>query len=1029
MLLCGAFSAFAQEHAVSGKVTSSDDGSGLPGVNILEKGTGNGTVSDSDGNFKITVGSNATLVFSFVGYASQEVAVGQQTTINVSLKSEITSLNEVVVIGYGEVKKKDATGSVISVKAEDFQKGVIASPEQLIQGKAAGVQITSASGEPGAGVNIRIRGTSSMQQGNNPLFVVDGIPLTGDDTTPTAGDVGRGGGAGAKNPLNFINPSDIESIDILKDASATAIYGSRGANGVVIIKTKSGKGMKKQFEYAGSVSVSTVAKKFNLLDRTGFLNGVAHFGGNAGSVAAGGVDYGASTDWQNEIARTAISNRHQLSYSDAINKHGNFRASFSYDNQQGVIRHSSMERLTGRLNGNYGFLDDKLKLGVQMTFSRVNDEAAPISNTAGFEGDLMGATYMANPTWNSYADAQFSSSNANPNAMLKYYADNTKTDRHLINVSLGYDIMPGLNFKINTGFDGNASTRGNAFSKLIYLSNGVTGNGRGHIQDNNTNSKLMEAFFTYDKEIGGGALNVVGGYSYQQFNTTGININGWGFSSPDMGPMLTDLRTSSNIIQASLAGKSYQQYGLDGSGASPLFFYNQLFPTIVQGQPAATTLVTPVKSVTGDAYNYTDELQSFFARANYTYANKYILTGTVRVDGSTKFGTNNKYGTFPSAAFAWKLSEEEFIPEFFDELKLRIGYGVTGNQNIPHNLSEERVRYGGISIQNGGAVQSPGTGDVATQNKSLKWEQTSQASIGLDFAIFKTKLKGTVDFYQKETTNMLIQAFAAQPSPSPFIYKNLPASVFNRGVELTLTYYAIDNEKAGLNFSVNGAINDNMVKNLGSLTFQTGVINGQGLSGAFAQEIANNQPLYAFYLREFLGYNAAGNTIYNGDYQKFIGKSPLPRANLGFTINARYKSWDISAFFNGQFGQYIYNNTANALFTAGSLKNGRNVTSNVVYSGESPVNAPDVSTRFLEKGDYLRFQNLNIGHNFKLEGGAIKNLRIGFSGQNLFVITNYSGRDPEVNINHPINSVPSAGIDYTAYPRARTYTVSINATF
>ena len=543
----------------------------------------------------------------------------------------------------------------------------------------------------------------------------------------------------------------------------------------------------------------------------------------------------------------------------------------------------------------------------------------------------------------------------------------------------------------------------------------------------------MEVFLNYDKEIGPGKLNVVGGYSFQRFNYKSLTVNGFGFADPNLGTMITNLRTSNDIIQNVIGGKEFQQYGLDGTTGT--LFINQLFTN----PPATTQLggapVTPVKSVTGDTQDHYDALQSFFARANYSIGDKYILTSTIRTDGSSKFGPNNKYGIFPSAALAWKLINESFIKDLkvFDDLKLRIGYGVTGNQAIPHNLFQLRERFGAITIGNGGAVQTTPLTFVATERNDLKWESTAQGNIGLDFAFFKAKLKGSVDLYQKRTDNLLLQSVAAQPSPFPFVTQNIPAKVYNRGVEVVLNYYAIDTEKAGLNFSFNGALNDNIVLNIpNNATFQTGGINGQGLSNAFAEQIGNHQALFAYYLRPFLGYDAAGNSIYKIDQQLYNGASPLPRYNLGFTINARCKGWDFSAIFNAQTGQYVYNNTANALFTAGSLKNGRNVTDNVVYSGESPVNAPDVSTRFLERGDFLRFQNLNIGHNFKMaEGSKFKKIRLGISGQNLFVITPYSGRDPEVNINHTYNNLPypSAGIDYTSYPRAKTYTISLNAIF
>lgn len=1012
-------STLAQTKTVSGKVTAAEDGTALPGVNILEKGTSNGAITTVDGSYSITVNEGAVLAFSFVGYQTKEVTVGNQTAINVSLEGDVTALTEVVVIGYGEVQRRDATGAVASVKSEDFNVGVISSPEQLIQGKTAGVQITSASGEPGAGVNIRIRGTSSVRGGNNPLFVVDGIPLTGAEVSAGGADIGRGTSS-ARNPLNFINPSDIESMDILKDASATAIYGSRGANGVVIITTKSGKGRKRQLEYSSNVSFSKMANRFDLLDRDQFLYHAGRLGADVDAL-----DFGAKTDWQDAISRTAVSHRHDLSFSNNY-KDGNYRLSVSYDNQLGVIKNSSLERITGRLNLNHTFFS-KLTLGTQLTFSRVNDQAPPISNNAGFEGDLIGATYMANPTWPKFADSQFSNTNANPLAMLKYSQDETGTNRALVNVSLAYDILPGLNFKVNTGFDRSESLREGGLSPKLFLSNGVFGNGRAFVSDIETSSDLLEAFFNYQKTIGSGSLSAVLGYSYQEFTNKGRHHLGWGFGNDNIDNMIGDLNYSSTILRNSI-GQPYQQFGFD----EDRFFINSLEagdPINLGERPAST-----VRSVFEDNFETVDELQSFFGRVNYTIRDKYLMTATFRADGSTRFGGDNKYGYFPSAAVAWRISEEPFIPDFFDDLKLRVGYGVTGNQEIPHNLHQGRQRYaalgqpGGPSIENGGNINPPGRITVAFDNDNLQWEQTSQLNAGLDFSFAETKLSGSIDYYRKVTTDLLIQITSAQPAPQPFTWQNLDADVINSGFEFTLNYYAIDTENTNLEFSINGAYNKNVVKNFDGI-IDTGSISGQGLTGAFAQRIVDGEPLYAYYIREFLGFDQNGLSIYNGDFQRFLGKSPIPKYNLGFSVNLRLKNWDFSTFLTGQFGHYVYNNTANAFFSMGSLGNGRNVTEDVVYVGESNLNAPDVSTRFLEKGDFLRMQNLVIGYNFNLGESTVKRLRLFASGQNVFVLTSYSGLDPEVNVNKALNDVPSMNIDYVGYPRARTLTLGLSVAF
>ena len=1008
---------YRQERTVTGKVTSAEDGAGIPGVNIIVKGTSAGTTTNIDGSYSVQVPENATLVFSFVGYATQEIPVNNRSVIDVSMKADVAQLSEVVVIGYGQQEVRDATGSVTSVKAEDFNTGVISSPEQLIQGKAAGVQITTASGEPGAGVNIRIRGSSSVRADNNPLFVVDGVPLSGGDISAEGADIGRGSQS-SRNPLNFLNPSDIESIDILKDASATAIYGSRGANGVVLITTKSGKGLQSTLDFNSSVSVGTMANRYDLLNREQFLQGLRELGGDADAL-----DLGASTDWQDQISRTAISHRHDLAYGNSFET-GNYRASISYDNQQGVVKNSEMERISARLNGNKSFFNEKLNLGTQITLSRINDMAAPITNNAGFEGDLLGSTYMANPTWLADPTEQPSNTNANPLSLLEYTLDQTATNRALINLNADYQITGDLKFKINAGIDRTDSEREGAYSPELFLSNGVTGNGRGYVAITETSSNLLEAFFDYNTDFGGSKLSAVLGYSYQEFSRNGSTIEGWGFNSSDMDAMISDLNEASSTIQNSI-DRSYQQFGYDDDR----FFINNLFPS-----PETIDLTekpsVPVSSVSGNLFNEVDEIQSFFGRVNYSLQDKYLFTATLRVDGSTRFGGNNKYGVFPAFSAAWRLSDEGFMPEFFEDLKLRVGYGVNGNQEIPHNVFQQRQRFRDIDIENGGNINPPGVNNVAFNNPDLKWESTSQFNVGLDFSFGQGRFGGTIDFYRKVTSDLLIQQFAAQPSPTPFNWINLDADVINTGVELTLNYYAIDNEDFGLDFGFNAAFNDNTVDGLNTV-LNTGDIDGQGLTGAFAQRVANGQPLYAYFLRKFGGYNSEGLAVYEeGDFQQFLGKGPIPRYNLGFSINARSGNWDFNTFFAGQFGFWIYNNTANAFFTKGSLNNGRNVTTDVLSSEESPVNAPDVSTRFLEKGDFVRLQNINLGYNVDVQNSNFfRKLRFFVSGQNLFVITGYSGLDPEVDVNKSIDDIPSLGIDYTMYPRPRIFTFGLNASF
>ena len=1004
------------QQTITGKVTDGETGESVPGANVIEKGTSNGTTTDFDGNFRLTVSDDAVLVISFVGYKQQEVSVGSRSVVDVSLDLDVAQLAEVVVIGYGTQEKKDATGAVASVKAEDFNQGVIASPEQLIQGRTAGVQITASSGEPGAGLNIRIRGTSSVRNGNNPLFVVDGVPLSGGDVSAGISDQARGSGP-SRNPLNFLNPNDIASIDILKDASATAIYGSRGANGVVLITTKGGKGASSRLDYSGTYSIASAARTYDLLERDAFLSG-------ARALGADPIDEGANTDWQDEVFRTSTSTNHSLSYSNGYET-GDYRVSLGYNWQEGIIKNTSLERYTARVNWNQDFLDDKLHLGVQGTFSWVNDEATLITDNAGFQGDLLGTVYSANPTWPA-SNFQPTGSIASPWAILEFYEDETETNRSLINVSLDYDITDDLNFKINTGFDNSNSERNTAFSSDLQIGNGgIQDQGRASLGDLETSSNLLEAFFNYDAEVGPGRLNAVVGYSYQEFNREGSNFLGWGFDD-NQYLNYADITRAGVSQVASRSGGNWQVIG-----SSPQNRYIGAITSngILSQTGLAPVAIEGVTAVTAEKFAETDELQSYFGRLNYSLMDKYLITGTVRVDGSTRFGTDNRYGVFPSGAVGWRISEEAFAPSFFSDLKLRAGFGITGNQEIPHNVHQARDRFNAPTINNDGTTNFNGTNRPAFNNADLKWEETTQINVGIDWAILDGRLNGVIDFYNKTTTDLLIQQVSAQPAPQPFTWTNLDADVVNSGVEFSFNFVAVDQTDFGFDISFNIAFNNNEVKNFaGSL--DTGQINGQGLTGAFAQRIADGQPLYAFFLRQFGGFNAEGQSIYpNGDVQVFTGESPLPTTNTGLTLNFRYQDFSLSTFLTGQFGHYIYNNTENALFTAGSLAQGRNVIADVVGNGEATSNAPDVSTRFIEKGDFIRFQNFTAGYTFNTEGTFISSLKLFLTGQNLFLITSYEGTDPEVDTNKALNQIPSAGIEYTAYPRARTFTIGINASF
>jgi len=1022
-------STFAQETTITGKL--SDASGELPGVSIQIKGTTTGAISDANGEYTIKANQNDVIVFSFVGYATKEITVGTQTVINVTMEEDATQLSEVVVIGYGSTTIKDATGAVTAVSAKDFNGGVISSPEQLIQGKSAGVQITSVSGSPGDGVQLRIRGTSSIRSNNNPLYVVDGVPLSG-GTQPGSADVGYGT-SGDTNPLNFINPNDIQSISILKDASATAIYGSRGANGVVIITTKNGSG-NGTLEFSSSASVASPANRYDLLDSKTFLDGVAQYGGDP--VAQ---NYGNNTDWQDYITRTSVSHKQNLSYSKGY-KTGSIRASLGYEDQQGVIKNSYMKRFTTRLNGTKSFLDNKLNLNLQATYSNVKREDPPISGNAGFQGDLLGAAYSANPTWSTDPDFD-AGGQRSPANMLTYFQAQGATNRILTNLSADYKLADGLVAKATYGLDKAVGDRVTLVSgNALNAGNGVQGFGQGQLNENKSFNNLVELTLNYTKKMGSIDIDIVGGYSFQSFRNQWNWASARGFTSTEFGAMEDELRSSydAGVAGAGAVHNTYNNWGVsndlrNGTETTGGFVsgINTGEGTLSQGYFTRPSGIG-VEAIAANYYDQTDYLQSYFARGNFTISDKYIITATLRIDGSSKFGSENTYGVFPSGAVAWKISEEEFMPDFFSTMKLRAGYGVVGNQDgLGYGEFIRRERWSDVGIGSSREIGVPGTTTQGSVNPGLKWEETSQFAVGVDFGILNEKIYGSFDYYNKQTTDLLLRRDAAQPAVANQIYDNLDATVENKGWELSLTYEAIDTDDVSFSIGGNVAKNNNMVKDFGG-ELNAGQIYGQGLSGAYAQRLAGGYPLFSYHLREFEGFDANGQPI--GDNQTYLNKSALPTWNTGASINVRYKSLDLAAYMTGQFGHYIYNNTQNGFFTAGSINNARNVTTDVLTSGESGAAEAAVSTRFLEKGDFFRMQTLSLGYTVGLNSDSwIKSLRFNLTAQNLFVITKYAGLDPEVSSNPAnsqlLNSLPTAGIDYTAYPRPRTFTLGLNASF
>ena len=1007
LLLLTAAASFGQ--IVTGAVT--DENGPLPGVNIQIEGTSKGASTDFDGKYSIEMnGEGDILVFSYIGFKTKKVTYTGQSTINVTMESDAAQLDELVIIGYGTTTVKDATGAVSSVSSEDFNAGVISSPEQLIQGKTSGVQITQSSGEPGAGIALRIRGTGSVRANNSPLFVIDGVPVTNESVSPDGADIGAGS-SGSRNPLNFLNPNDIESMSILKDASSTAIYGSRGANGVVVITTKSGRGGGKngQFAFNSSVTISETRNRFDLLTTEEFIE-------------RGGANLGGSTDWQDYIFRTAVSSDNNLSYALNYGK-GNVRATVNYADQLGIIEDTQLERITGRINANHRFLDEKLKVSFQGTISEINDQVPFISRTSGSTGDLLAAAYYSNPTLT--ADPDFSTApDRNPANLLTYYDDNTQTQRFLGNLSLDYQLTDAFSAKVTLGLDSSTSERGQVLGpQILAIDNGAQGNGRAALSNLDTQSQLLEFTVNYKKQFENSSLDALVGFSYQDFQREGQNILGQGYGTSNLKEIrnITETAYSNTKNLAS----NYQAYGIGTFQNEEMneFRILSLFPTLSQTTGDLPNI--PIDAFSVDTFDNTDELQSFFGRVNYTIMDKYLFTATLRVDGSSRFGSNEQYGYFPSAAAAWKLNQEDFInEETFTTLKLRLNYGITGNQDgLGYGNFVNRTRWDALGITANSELTAPANGAVADANPDLKWEETTQYGFGIDFGFLDDRLTGSLDFYRKETRDLLLNSPSVQPAIEPFNFGNIDAVLINEGVEFGIDYDIIRSEDLIWNANFNIAYNRNELTEYTGSNLEAGNLFGQGLTGATTQVLANGQSLFTYNLREV---DADGNVADNPTIQD---KSGLPDITTGLSTSVGYKNWDASLFFSGQFGHYVYNNTANALF-ANSQIGSRN---NLQEAVDNPNNLSNTnpSTFFLEKGDFIRLQSASISYNVSVNpNGAIKSFRISATGQNLFLITDYSGLDPEVSTtNVPANGLPSASIDYLSYPRPRTYTLGVNLTF
>jgi len=961
----------------------SDDMGPLPGASVLVKGTSNGVQTDFDGNYTIeNVGEDAVLVFSFVGFKTQEISVNGRSTINITMSEDANELDEVIVIGYGATTKKDATGAVDAISAKDFDVVAAPSPAQLLRGKVSGVQVTQSSGEPGAGVSIRVRGNSSVRSGNNPLIVVDGVPLDGGNVSSGGSDFGLGSSS-ARNPLNFINQNDIQSINVLKDASATAIYGSRGANGVIVITTKRGKSGEPQFTYNSTVVFSKIAGDFAV------MSGEEYAG-------LGGADFGSRTyDWEDAIMDNGFTTTHDVSFAKS-SENSNTRLSFGASTQDGIVKKTGIDRYSASLFNSNTFFDGRVKVDARLLYSGIKDQATLITSNAGFIGNVIGTALYWNPTQPIYnTDGSYnvvSDTYINPVQLLDSYNDETATNKLLGSITTTVNITDHLKYQFLFGIERSTSQR--AFEVLPSI-------------------QIQNVAQATDPQTGETRYGTAGILSDNRFNRTfehTLNYNN---------------QFSDNFTLDAVVGYSYYDYNADGSMSQATGFNaNQ------------TNLVDNIEGgleneFTASSYRNRVELQSFFGRVNATIYENLLVTATIRTDGSTKLGDDNKYDYFPSLGVGYKIVNEE--EGLVNNLKVRANWGITGNQEFAPNSAIARASYG-----NNGALNVD-----SNANSELKWETTQSYGFGVDFGLFNRKLTGSVDYFHKDTKDLIfpVPSAATQPGPPSPRFVNLPGNLINKGVEVSLNYNILSTENANWDFNANASFLDNEIQNFAGF-IQTGGLNGQGLTGAYAQVITNGMPLYSYFLYEWRGYDADGMSIYadaagndtglGTAAKKLLDKQPLPKVNIGFGTNFNYKSWDLGMSFYGAFGHYIYNNTANAYFFKGAFLGGKNTSYEAATSNQAQGDPNSPSTKYLEKGDFLRLNNATIGYTFSsgiLDKIKAKNARLYVSGQNLFVLTGYTGFDPEVDTDKQLNGVPSAGMDYLAYPRARSFALGLNVTF
>ena len=996
-----AIGAFAQQITVNG-VVQDTQGEPIIGANILVKGTANGTITDLDGNFQLTADADALLVISYIGYVTQELPA--QPVMNITLREDAEQLEEVVVIGYGSVKKNDLSGSVVAIKAEDMNKGAVTSPQELIQGKVPGLYVSAGDGQPGAGSSIRIRGGASLNASNDPLIVIDGVPVA-NDAAP-----------GTPNALATINPNDIETFTVLKDASATAIYGSRASNGVILITTKKGTQDRIKVNYAGTFTVKDPYKRVKVMGADEFRETTIRQypqGTTLGDAAQAMLSMypDQSTNWQDEIFRTGLATDQNISMAGKV-AFMPFRVSVGYNTERGTLRTSQYDRYTASMNLSPKFLDDHLSidLNVKGTINKTRfaesgavgaaaffDPTKPVYNDTG--------RYNGYWTWETLAESDGTTTyypntlaSVNPLAMLEQYRNRGTTNRSLGNLQIDYKIhgFEELRANLNLGYDVAKST-GSRFdtagSPQAALNTTFKDIGQGATWNSLRRNLLLDFYVNYNKEFESiqSRIDAMAGYSWQHFYNSDFDI------------------TKSNPTDA--------------------------------GEKEGWTYVDEEQRFWQDGYHRIPKenyLVSFFGRLNWHYMDRYLLTATLRRDGSSRFSSNNRWGTFPSVAFAWTILNEPWMEparEVLSNLKLRLGYGVTGQQEIGDYLYLPTYSLGtNPTGQYLGSYLLKPNG----YSPDLKWEETTTYNLGIDFGFLNNRITGTLEYYDKRTKDLLNSVSAPAGTNFTNIITANVGKMRNQGVEFNINAVAIQNNDFTWELGYNFTWNKSRITKLTAAynPDYPGIAAGNA-PFATGTTIQYHQVGYApstFYLYQQV-YDEQGHPVQNevvdrnkdGEItqadQYMTGKSPMPKVFMGLNSQFKYKNWDFGFNLRANFGNYVFNGFAADHTTLAHFNNQGFINNYAVDAGKYgwtkiSENYQKTSDLYLENASFLKMDNITVGYTFdkfftdKISG------RVSASVQNVFTITGYNGLDPE-----------TSAIDSNIWPRPRTFTIGLNLNF